>query len=159
MKNSIIAGQFDNRCLIFLTQDQFAVVDPEDFKWLNQWTWSALWQPVLRSYYAARHSPTGVPNKQCTVYMHCEIVNNPHGDVHHINHDTLDNRRTNLRAVTHRQNVEYNRRASKYGPGIRKLPGGRFRTLVGVKRTRIHVGVFDTPEEAVAARIQFLSTL
>lgn len=158
MKNSIIADYFDNRCLIFLSQDQFTAVDPEDFAWLNQWNWFVIWSPGLQSYYVARNSPRDSAGKQRTVYMHCEIVKSS-GDVDHINHDTLDNRRSNLRAVTHRENVENLRHKSKYGPGVQKLPGGRFRTLVGIRKKMIHVGVFDTPEEAVVARTQFLSAI
>ena len=39
--------------LIPLTQGQNAIVDVEDFEWLDQWNWCAQW--TGRHFYAVRH--------------------------------------------------------------------------------------------------------
>ena len=66
--------------------------------------------------------------------------------VDHINGDTLDNRRVNLRAVSHGVNLR-NRRFSHVCEsgyrGVRK-EGDKWRAT-------IHIGTFDSPEEAFKA--------
>jgi hypothetical protein len=63
----------------------------------------------------------------------------------HINRNRLDNRRTNLRFVTHHQN-NMNRRVS--GGGAYKLKSGRFQAKLKRNNKRIHLGTFDTMEQA-----------
>jgi hypothetical protein len=77
-----------------LMHGQFAIVDAEDYEWLNRYTW------VLWSGYAIRHSSGK------SFFMHREIVQAPPGMVvDHINGNRLDNRRCNLRLCTRPQNV------------------------------------------------------
>jgi len=81
--------------LIKLTRGKFAIVDAEDFEWLNQWKWYC----DIRGY-AIRHT-----DPKHVVYMHREILKTPKGLVSdHINQNKLDNRRENLRTATHSQN-------------------------------------------------------
>lgn len=93
-------------------------------------------------------------------------VTNPEIAVDHINHNTLDNRRQNLRAVTHNQN-HANRRGrlvstSKYkGVSVRKKNSNRqshWRATIGVtcntsvlKSGTIELGYFLTEVEAAIA--------
>lgn len=102
-----------------LSQGQFAIVDLVDYATQSQWKWHAWWNQFTRSFYAVRHAtlPDGTATK---VWMHREILGlkfkgAERGD--HINHDTLDNRRSNLRIVTHSQNQQNRRptRSKKYG--------------------------------------------
>jgi hypothetical protein len=93
--------------LIPLTQGQFAIVDETDFEWLSQWKWQALWSRSSKSFYARRSA--SFQGEQKVIYMAREILGNPIGlQVDHSNHDTLDNRRSNLRAATVSQN-QFNR--------------------------------------------------
>ncbi len=84
-----------------LTQGKFAIVDPEDFEMLNKFKW--LSHKCGRAYYAFRH--VNVPNKQTIVLMHRQLISSPPDkSVDHINHNGLDNRKTNLRIVSRMQN-------------------------------------------------------
>lgn len=117
---------------ISLTRRQFAIVDDEDFEWLNQWKWYA--QKRKDGFAAARVSSRTDGHK--TILMHRVIVDAPLGKlVDHINHETLDNRRFNLRVCTHAQNcynqisikgksqfkgVQWNKRKSRWQAFIKK---------------------------------------
>jgi hypothetical protein len=55
---------------------------------------------------------TVVNGKRHTELLHRFLMEEPKGlDVDHINHDTLDNRRVNLRAVTHAENLRNRKKA------------------------------------------------
>jgi hypothetical protein len=90
-----------------LTQGQMAIVDASDYDWLSQWKWHAVWNPGTKSFYAHRQEPTGGNPRQRSVRMHRQIIGILHGDrrmVDHANHDTLDNRRSNLRPASNSEN-------------------------------------------------------
>lgn len=94
--------------LIPLTQGKFAKVDDADYEWLSQYNWYAKKTTAIYSlyglYYAARFQR--IKKVKTTIYMHREIANCPPGkEVDHINHDTLDNQRENLRCCTRAENM------------------------------------------------------
>lgn len=102
---------------IQLTQGQVALVDDEDFEYLNQWRWCIRWSKNTQSYYAMR---TEYKPFQKTIYMHRVIVNTPKGlECDHINHDTLDNQKHNLRNITHSQNMMNRRTQSNNKLGVK----------------------------------------
>ncbi len=93
--------------------------------------------------------------------MHRVMVGLIHGDpreVDHINRNTLDNRRQNLRIVDRRGNTENQSNQSKFGVGIYKV-GKRFRACIRKDNVQFHVGYFDTVEEAKTTRVKFLKSL
>lgn len=140
-----------------LTQNQVALVDERDWYRLKEHSWYAAWVPRLRSYYAARNF-LREDGTRTTQYMHREVLGLQPGDPEHVdheNHNTLDNRRENLRAVSHRENMENLRRRSKCGPGIRRK-GNRFRVDASIHRRRYHLGYFPTEESARDWRAGFL---
>lgn len=133
-----------------LTQGQFAIVDDADFDWLMQWKWHAQWSRHTKSFYAQRN--THLPNgKRTLLLMHRLILGLKHGDRRegdHINHDTLDHRRSNLRIVTHQENqwnrhnpkgYHWNQSAKKFNAKIKV--NGKFKFL----------GYYDTASNAHAA--------
>ncbi len=80
----------------------------------------------------------------------------PGYEVDHINLNTLDNRRCNLRYVTHQQN-QINQPLQKNNTsgvaGVSYYPPRRkYRARVKISQHDIHLGYFDTFEEAVQAR-------
>lgn len=144
-----------------LTQGQVAIVDDGDYEWLSQWKWSALWERYTRSFYATRNE--GGRKNQRTVRMHRRILgleykDGKEGD--HINGNTLDNRRSNLRIVTHLQN-SWNRRGHRDNrsgvKGVHQHPKTlRWRARLNVKGKRIHLGYFKDKMEAHAAHSEAL---
>ncbi len=89
-----------------LTQGKFAIVDDEDFEWLNQWEWCAIRDH--RTFYAMRTDRTS--GRKVNIRMHRLILNVPKGKMtDHKNRKGCDNRRFNLRICTYSQNA-FNRR-------------------------------------------------
>jgi hypothetical protein len=90
-------------------------------------------------------------------YLHRFLLGAPEGiEVDHLNGDGLDNRRTNLRLVTHRQNQQNRRGANRNsGSGIRNVywheRKGKWRVSVMVDGRSRHFGYFDELDEAAAA--------
>jgi hypothetical protein len=88
-------------------------------------------------------------------YVHKEW---PPGDIDHINRNRLDNRISNLRAVTRSQNLHNAtpRNSTKTSvTGVYQTPKGKgkpWRASITVNYKRIWLGQFDTKEAAIAAR-------
>jgi hypothetical protein len=133
-----------------LTQGQNAIVDTADFEWLNEFNWFAYWSRQTQTFYAAKqisHRLTG---------MHSFILNCKIGErVDHVNNNTLDNRRENLRKATAAENSR-NCRISKRN--VSGFKGVHFRKEFGTWRACIryeyvlrHLGSFDSAEEAAKA--------
>jgi hypothetical protein len=92
------------------------------------------------------------------VKMNRYILGLENGDgriVDHKNRKKLDNRRKNLRFATAKENAR-NCGAKKNNAigaiGIRILQSGKYNASILVDRRRIHIGNFDTLEEAIEAR-------
>ena len=87
--------------LINLTRGKVAIVDDSDFKFLNQWNWFC-----NNNGYAVRNEPTGVKKpRQIAILMHRQIIKTPKGmETDHLNHNRLDNRKSNLRVCIKSQN-------------------------------------------------------
>jgi hypothetical protein len=94
----------------------------------------------------------GANRKPATVlYLHQMIMGGAKDglDIDHINRDKLDCRRTNLRYTTRAKN-NINR---EYVAGVRKSTNGtKWYAYATVDYRNVHLGTFDTYEEARAAR-------
>lgn len=145
---------------IDLTKNQQAFVDESDWCELRKLSWHAQWNKSTNSFYARRWNI--VEGNRTIEPMHRRILGVSPDDgrqVDHFNHNTLDNRRHNLRIVTNRENSENRRDQSLYGPGIWKhedCPNRPFEVRVRVDGRRIPVGWYATAEEAMRARRYFL---
>lgn len=105
---------------------------------------------------------TGKRPEQKKFYMHRVIMgveNNNGVDVDHINGNSLDNRRCNLRVCTRSQNTMNKR---KHKDGIQKYKGITFRkdnqkyqAQIMLNGKRITIGCFDTDIEAAKAYDNF----
>lgn len=80
----------------------------------------------------------------------------PSEQIDHINGNRCDNRICNLRHVSHAENL-YNSKVRKHSTtgikGVKLTPVGRWAASVRFKNKQIHIGTFDTAEEAEQARI------
>lgn len=77
----------------------------------------------------------------------------PELDIDHINGDKVDNRLENLRDVDRSTNLQNQRRARKDNKsgllGVTTfIPSKKWRASVHMNGKRIHVGLYDSPEEA-----------
>ena len=92
---------------IKLTRDQYAIVDKEDHGLLLEYNWYATPNRTKKSFYAGRNDGEDERGARLKTSMHRQIMNCPAGmDVDHINGDTLDNRKINLRICTHSNNIK-----------------------------------------------------
>lgn len=91
-------------------EHRFTVVDDEDYAELSQYRWKAKPNGDGKIVYAIRVAQ--IDGKTVDIRMHREVLGLVRGDprdVDHINHDSLDNRRANLRACTRSINVANSR--------------------------------------------------
>jgi hypothetical protein len=131
--------------IIALTQGQNALVSTEDYDFLMQWNWHAHWRTSTKSFYACRVVGRG------QIGMHAAVLRCGQKEADHRNHDTLDNRRENLRKSTVSQNA-----INRQWKSIRGYKGvGRFKKKWGariqVNGTRKFLGLFSSAEEAARA--------
>lgn len=88
---------------MLLTKGMVALVDDEDFESLSHHKWSALKSP--NGFYAVRQFRKN--GKQNFVYMHRQILHpSKKHSVDHIDHDSLNNQKSNLRSCVHSQNLK-----------------------------------------------------
>ena len=133
---------------IVLTQGQVAIVDDSDWKILSQYNWYARWDKYTQSFYALTNGRRD--GKRETLYMHTFLMG---GKADHRNHDTLDNRRSNLRLATRSQNM-HNRRTNRNNQSGYKgvfLSRERWRAKIQYERQVKHLGMFDDAISAAKA--------
>jgi len=132
-----------------LTQGQVALVDDEDYEWLNNFSWHYAANTGAIRNRKIHEGPIG------SLYMHREIlehhnINIVRLQVDHINGINTDNRKLNLRPATAAQNL---RNIFKYGSkGVRYEPSKRkWRARIGINRKQMHLAYFATEIEAIEA--------
>lgn len=132
---------------IALTKGRFAIVDAVDYEWLSRYKWRATFNGG--SWYAA----TTIKNRN--VLMHRMIMDPPEGIVvDHIDGNSLDDRRCNLRICTRQQNA-YNCRRSRgtspyKGVCFEKITG-RWRASIVYQGERLNLGLYESEVEAARA--------
>lgn len=140
-----------------LSRGYVATVDDEDFEWLNQWKWRVSGSSERGLLYAVYYFYEG--KKKMCMRMHRVILglslkDTMQGD--HINGKSLDNRRSNLRLATNKQNCRNlglgKNNKSGY-PGVHwDKSRSKWMAFIKVDYHRKHLGRFDDFEEAVAVR-------
>lgn len=134
---------------IKLKNGMVALVDDEDYEYLNQFKWHVL--KVGFTFYACR-STKSVNGGHHTILMHWDVMGGKWID--HRDHNGLNNQRSNLRFCTQAENL-MNRKPCfnskiKY-KGVFPQTGKGFRSIIQVNKKQIYIGTFETPEEAAIA--------
>jgi hypothetical protein len=130
---------------ILLTQGQFALVDDDMYEWLNQWKWYVSWNKNTQSFYAFRAIRIGkVRTSQSMARQILGLKKDDKRQADHIDHNTLDNRITNLRIVTIQQN-SFNRNPAGYSW---HKASKKYRARIKLNDKEIHLGYFRTAIEA-----------
>lgn len=136
--------------LIPLTRGQFAKVDDEDFELFGKTKWYA--SVNGRHMYAARKN-----GGESAVYLHRAIMNAPSGMVvDHINHDTFDCRKKNLRICAVGQNNMNRRGASSHSKsGVRGVywhkRAGKWTAMLRLNGKGRYLGLFVSKKAAAMA--------
>ena len=140
---------------IKLTRGYFTIVDDEDFDWLNQWKWSA--RKIGNTVYAARSVKKPKSRNSVVVAMHREILGLKDRLEYcdHIDHNGLNNQRSNLRKCTPSQNIiNIEKRAgttSKFR-GVCYYPNrDKFMAYISKDSRRHYLGWFHSEQDAAAA--------
>lgn len=128
-----------------------ALVDDEDYSYLNQFNWTA--GKLNQNYFALRRIV--INGKQKMILMHREIMGaKKDEEIDHIDFNTLNNQKSNLRICNRRQNLVHRRARSKSGYLGVKVEG-KYKNLysasITVNREKIYLGLYKTPEEAALA--------
>lgn len=139
-----------------LTKGRFAIVSDEDYEYLSIWNWVCSKGRGKWEKWRAYRTKT-VNGKIVHIYLSREIMAYEIMDaerdcvVDHVNGDTLDNRRSNLRVCTQQQNMwnterfKTKKHTSKY-KGVHES-NGRWTVLVGKR----YVGCYGNEKDAAYA--------
>ncbi len=136
-----------------LTQNKMVIVDSDDAESVKAFDWYA--QNSRGRFYAARQMRLD-NGKQKLIFLHNWLVNPPDDMlVDHINGDSLDCRRSNLRLCTQAQNMRnvplYRNSTSGY-KGVSLQPTtGRWKAYISMDGDRHNLGDYGTAAEAARA--------
>lgn len=146
---------------IKLNKNKFALVDNEDFEFLSRWKWYVSRNNHFPfTEYAKRNRHLDDNSKE--IFMH-RVILEMHGQlnhkklVDHINHDGLDNRKSNLRPATMSENKTYGKKYSNNTSGYKGVyfeengKPRKWRSRIAVNGRDTHIGWFYTKEEAAIA--------
>lgn len=127
-----------------LGRGYIARVDDEDYVWLSKYSWRYHGGYAERSY------------KHKKIRMHREIMRCPRGkQLDHINMDTVDNRKSNLRFCTKSENGRNRPKPKHNTSGFKGVHWykalKKWQVYTMLDRKKIHIGYFDKLKQAVIA--------
>ena len=147
-----------------LPKESITLVDDRDYYEykLFEFPWTRRWSTTTKSYSAGAFIRDKASNKLIWISLSRLIMNlnkNDKRQVDHINHDTLDNRRQNLRVVTLQEN-QFNKKTYRNNssgfPGIyfhKACTNRPWYAYLSAGNKRVFKGCYSTFEEAKEARI------
>lgn len=133
--------------------------DVEDLPLIQSRTWYVMYNGKIK--YVSSNYSRKLDGKRGAVYLHRLVANAPLGlVVDHKNHDTLDNRKSNLRVCTQGENMQ--NRASAQTNNRCSIVSGvwwsaekkKYRVGIRVHGKPKHIGYFSDKLEAEAASIE-----
>lgn len=136
---------------IKLTQGVVALVDDSDFEELNKYRWRT--DKRKNNTYARRSVWDKEKKTNGVEYMHNRILQTPvgmHSD--HMNHNGLDNRRSNLRVCTAQENNRNRLKQDKNTSGYKGVSWdkdySKWRAQIKAKSKVVNLGRFACKKEA-----------
>jgi hypothetical protein len=137
---------------ITLTRGYVALVDDEDFERIDAFNWRAC-IGYHSGPYAMRSVQVG--HRKIMIPMANEILPPPPAGFtnDHVNGDTLDNRKENLRHATRQEQNRNRGLARNNTTGYKGVSRSRHKWKAQIHngKTLSYLGTFDTPEEAAKA--------
>lgn len=149
-KNTTVQHRHDNTSLIPLSRGKWAIIDTPDLDIVSPYSWAAGSQG--NGFFYARAWVDGEK-----VFLHRHLMGYPAGKrVDHINGDTLDNRRSNLRVASSSENSMNGRPHSdnlytKYRGVEYNKTKRQWTARICVNYNRTYLGSFPAAEEAARA--------
>lgn len=136
--------------------DMFEIyADKEDFELLKNYCWHVGWHEDIQGFYAEAMQYLGKVNgkfRSKTLLMHKLIMNAPKKtEVDHIDHDGLNNRKSNLRISEKSQNKKHRSgRNSNNTSGYRNVSwdGSKWMVQLQINKRNTVLGKFEDLEEA-----------
>lgn len=137
---------------IQLTRGKVAIVDDDDYEWLNKWKWCAIKR--CNTWYAERRELKSISGK--IIRMHRLITCASTGEVvDHKNRDGLDNRRNNLRKCTPSQNNSNSVAKRNSTSGFKGIywdkHNKKWRATISIQGYPKHLGRFKNKVDAARA--------
>jgi hypothetical protein len=133
-----------------LTQGKVALVDDEDYDVLMQYNWYTTY--MNGSWYAQRNLKT---DERPMINMSQQIFDFKFKKIDHINHNGLDNRRSNLRPCTSSQNHKNCKMHKNNISGLRGVSWNKFHqkwmAFSYINYKQIHLGYFTNKNDAARA--------
>lgn len=132
--------------------DECDVSDVQEYKWFANNVASSTRR--LTKSYIYPSSRLGLPRNY--VYLHRFIMDAPKGmTVDHINGNTMDNRRANLRVCTYREN-SCNRETHRSGKlvGTYRTKHGKYAAQIKIDGALKYIGIYPTEYEAHQAYLE-----
>lgn len=127
-----------------LSNGQEALIDTEDVEKVLPHSWCCIPKAHNEFRVCTR-------TKKKVVYLHRLLLGAPQSlEVDHINGNSLDNRKDNLRLATHRQNLKNLRTKSEY-KGVRRHSKTSWAANIWCDYKKFYLGVFPTAELAAIA--------
>ena len=129
------------------------IIDDEDYNEVKKYNWSA---SIRKKEYSTKiyiETRTGGDYK----LLHRLIKNFPTGfSVDHINGNTLDNRKSNLRICSHKENCRNVSKSLKKTSSVYKgvsfdKKSKKYHSYIKVNQKRHHLGYFETEDQASIA--------
>ena len=129
-----------------LTQGKFSIIDWEDYKRISKYKWYAA--KSGKNFYGQRE----YKNKPIKLHRFIMNVTDSNKVIDHINHDTLDNRKSNLRICTQAENsrntLKSNSNTSGFKGVVFNKSNGKYRSRITFNRKLIHLGYYNSSLEA-----------
>ena len=134
-----------------LTQGKYAIIDIEDYDLVSQYKWYSGYEKSSQSFYAKANMKVG--EKIIIERLHRLILSAKKGEiVDHINGNTLDNRRCNLRFASAAENIRNSRRRCTNTSGFKGVwwnkQVNKWQSEIKVLGKKIYLGRYNTPELA-----------